>query len=163
MSGTLPPLPPPATAPRPTGGPRRALYAGVVLVGLAALFVGLPLAILSLFASHGVTTPASALPFVAGGIGLALLFALAYYFRPTTWFGPVLIARAVGGILYLLLLAPFLVAHATVAGNVVATLGASALFLWLIASPAIGAVAGVFVWLSDARDPATRLRREFPA
>ncbi len=161
MNGSSTAVDPSGIAPeRPT---RRGLLAGGVFLLFAALFVGLPLLALHELGARGVTAGATALQVIAGGVALALLFAVTYFLRPTRAYGPALAARAVVGILYLVLLAPFVTARATVDGNVDAFLRGTDLMLWLVAVPAIGLVAALFVILSDTRDPGLRLRREFPA
>lgn len=147
---------------RPRWGWRIAGAAAILIV-LLLLFVVVPLRLLGLVRGFGISTGTNLTLLVLGGCAFAALAAASYLLRPTRAYGPTLAARAAVGIVYLVLLAPFATARLILGGSFDATVGVSALLLWLAIVPAVNLVAALFVTASDARDPRVRLRREFPA
>jgi hypothetical protein len=141
----------------------RILGGALRLVPLALLLVGLPVAILTFLQSNGISIPYPILVVELAGIALTALIVARYIFRPTSAYGPLMIAVSAVSLVYLYYI--FLnstytlrIPNAQVAIGVTYT----DLILLLMIVPALTLVAGIVTTAEDVSRPRERLPFDFP-
>jgi hypothetical protein len=154
--------------PDPPGVRRPSLF-GRLVVGLLLLFllvlltVGVPVYLLALLGTHGAVSVLGTTQLTVGGLVLSGLTAAAYVLRPTRLYGPVGVTRALGTIVYFLLLAGNASITLPVGANATATVDYASVPILLAGVAAFGLLSAALVSWSDARYPSARLEKEFPA
>jgi hypothetical protein len=152
------------TAPLPRGAHVTAgrVVAGVFLMGVwFAVFAYLPYRVYALLNAHGLTTPISPLDALEVGTALAIAVGVAHIAKPTSAWGPAVVASSVVALVYLglLLLRP----EFTVDFGSYATFALEyrSVLLILAVAPALRLVSGAVVLVEDLARPGERVRRQF--
>ena len=162
MSSPAPSGPPPGTYQIPSLG-WRILGGALRLVPLVLVLVGIPVAVLTFLASHGIQGPIPIATVELFGIVLTALIVARYIAKPTGAYGALSIATAGVTILYLyLFLLDATYRLAIPNAGVTITLGYSNLVLLLLIVPVLTLVAGVLTLAEDARSPHERWPFDFP-
>ena len=142
---------------------RRLFVAGVILVPLLLLTIGVPTYLLGLVGSRGGSSPLSGLQLTAGGLAVSGLVASAYVLRPTRAYGPLVAVRGAVTAAYFVSLSTVATVIIPLGGGAAAAANFGALLRWFALVPLFALVGGVLFAASDARDLHARLRVEYPA
>ncbi len=141
----------------------RILGGALRLIPLVLFLVGIPVAILTFLAAHGIQGPIPILTVELFGIVLTALIVARYIAKPTAAYGPLSIGTAGVTILYLYLFLVDATYQLSIPNaGVTITLGYTDLVLLLIIVPALTLVAGVLTLAEDASAPRERWPFDFP-
>jgi hypothetical protein len=159
--------PPSGYGPNPPGvrlpslGPRVAL-AGLYLVFLLAISVGLPAVLFAELGQYSGHSGINPIDTTLGGTFVSVLAVNAFLLRPTRAYGPAAAARALATTAYLLFLVPLATVALPVASDANVTLGYAPLLEYLALVPLFSLAAALLITASDWREPYARLRIDYP-
>lgn len=154
--------PPPGTYQIPSLG-WRILGGALRLVPLVVLLIGVPVAILTFLAAHGIDLPLPIVTVEVAGVVITILVVARYVLRPSAAYGPLSIATAGATLAYLYLILLDATYHLTIPGTgVTLTIGYSTLILVLLIVPALALAAGALTLVEDAVAPRERWPFDFP-
>lgn len=142
---------------------RRAVIAGIRLLPVAFLLVGVPYLLLTNLSSAGIHSGVTLLTAAAGGAAISATSTLRYYFRPTRLYGPVGMLHSGIALVYLLFLLPAASIMVPAGHSAMIGLDFGRILLLLLLVPAFGLAWAGVAMIQDLKDPAIRLRAEFPA